>query len=60
MLRRWCVRKQGGRQGVLDDFLLRHPKYEISQIDQRLGGADSRVVESRDRLIASLREIGMR
>lgn len=47
-------------KGVLDDFLLRHPKYEISDIGQRLGGADPRVVESRDRLIASLREIGMR
>lgn len=45
---------------VLDDFLLRHPKYEISDIGQRLGGTDPRVVESRDRLILSLREIGMR
>ena len=45
---------------VLDDFLLRHSKYEISDISQRLGGADPRVVESRDRLIASLHEIGMR
>jgi TolB-like protein len=45
---------------VLDDFLLRHPRYEISDIDQRLGGTDPRVVESRDRLIASLREIGLR
>ena len=47
-------------KGVLDDFLLRHPKYETSDIGQRLGGTDPRVVESRDRLIASLREIGMR
>lgn len=45
---------------VLDDFLLRHPKYEISHIDQRLDGVDPRFVESRDRLISSLREIGMR
>ena len=45
---------------VLDEFLLRHPKYEISDIGQRLGGADPRVAESRDRLISSLREIGMR
>ena len=44
---------------VLDDFLLRHPKYEISHIDQRLDGADPRFVESRDRLISSLRELGM-
>ena len=46
---------------VLDDFLLRHPKYEFNDdIDQRLAGTDPRVVESRDRLVASLREIGMR
>ena len=45
---------------VLDEFLLHHPKYEISDIGQRLGGADPRVAESRDRLISSLREIGMR
>jgi len=45
---------------VLDDFLLRHPKYETSDIGERLGGSDPRVIESRDRLIASLREIGMR
>jgi DNA-binding winged helix-turn-helix (wHTH) protein/TolB-like protein len=47
-------------KGALDDFLLRHPKYEVSEIGQRLGGTDARVVESRDRLISSLREIGMR
>jgi DNA-binding winged helix-turn-helix (wHTH) protein/TolB-like protein len=47
-------------KGVLDDFLLRHPRYEISDIGQRLGGTDPRVVESRERLVASLREIGMR
>ena len=47
-------------KGVVDDFLLRHPKYETSDIGQRLGGTDPRVIESRDRLIASLREIGMR
>jgi DNA-binding winged helix-turn-helix (wHTH) protein/TolB-like protein len=47
-------------KGVLDDFLLRHPKYEISDIGQRLGGTAPRVVESRERLVASLRDIGMR
>ena len=46
-------------KGVLDDFLLRHPKYEINDIGERLGGTDPRVVESRERLVASLREIGM-
>jgi len=47
-------------KGAFDDFQLRHPKYEISEIGQRLGGTDARVVESRERLVASLREIGMR
>ncbi|MBA3254523.1 MAG: winged helix-turn-helix domain-containing protein [Burkholderiaceae bacterium] len=46
---------------VLDDFLLRHPKYEINDdIGQQLGGTGPHVVESRERLVASLREIGMR
>ncbi len=45
---------------VLDDFLVRHPKYELSQIDKRIDGSDPRVVESRNRLVASLREIGLR
>ena len=57
---RWCVGSKVEGKVVLDDFLLRHSKYEISDISQRLGGADPRVVESRDRLIASLHEIGMR
>jgi DNA-binding winged helix-turn-helix (wHTH) protein/TolB-like protein len=47
-------------KAVVDDFLLRHPKYESSDIGERLGGTDPRVVESRDRLVASLREIGLR
>ena len=47
-------------KAVVDDFLLRNPKYESSDIGERLSGADPRVVESRDRLVSSLREIGMR
>jgi tetratricopeptide (TPR) repeat protein len=45
---------------AFDDFLLRHPKFESNHIRQRLDGTDPRFVESRDRLISSLREIGMR
>ena len=45
---------------VLDDFLLRHPNYDTSHIAQRIDGTDQRLLESRERLIASLREIGMR
>jgi len=45
---------------VLDDFLLRHPNYEISHVGQRLGGTDARLVESRERLISNLSELGMR
>ncbi|MGH6610854.1 MAG: tetratricopeptide repeat protein, partial [Burkholderiaceae bacterium] len=45
---------------VLDDLLLRHPKYAINDdIGQRLAGTDPLVVETRDRLVASLREIGL-
>lgn len=47
-------------KAVFDDFMLRQPKYMSSDISERLSGTDSRVVESRDRLLASLREIGMR
>ncbi len=47
-------------KGVVDDFLLRHPNYETSDIGERLGGTDPRVIDSRVRLIASLREVGMR
>ena len=47
-------------KGALDNFLLRHPNYDTSQIPQRIDGTDPRLLESRERLIASLREIGMR
>ena len=47
-------------KGVLDNFLLRHSNYDTSHIAKRIDGADQRLLESRERLIASLREIGMR
>jgi hypothetical protein len=47
-------------KGVLNNFLLRHPNYDTRHITQRIDGTDQRLLESRERLIASLREIGMR
>ena len=47
-------------KGVLDDFLLRHSNYDTSHIAKRIDGTDQRLLESRARLVASLREIGMR
>jgi adenylate cyclase len=45
---------------VFDEFLARHPGYEVGRISQRLPGTDPRFVEGRDRLVASLRELGLR
>ena len=45
---------------VFDEFLARHPGYEAGRIAQRLPGTDPRFVEGRDRLVASLRELGLR
>ena len=52
--------QQADAKKVLDDFLARHPGYEAGRIVQRLPGTDPRFVEGRDRLVASLRELGLR
>jgi len=50
----------GEAKKVFDEFLVRHPGFEVGRILQRLPGTDPRFVEGRDRLVASLRELGLR
>ena len=45
---------------VFDEFLARHPGYEAGRIIQRLPGTDPRFVVGRDRLVANLRDLGLR
>ncbi len=45
---------------VFDEFFERHPGFETGRIIQRLPATDPRFVEGRDRLVASLRELGLR
>ncbi len=45
---------------LFDDFAARHPKYGEAQLLQRLPGMEPRFVEGRDRLKASLKELGLR
>ena len=52
--------QQAEAKKVVDEFLVRHPGYEAGRIVQRLPGTDPRFVEGRDRLVASLRELGLR
>ncbi len=52
--------QQAEAKKVLDEFLARQPGYEAGRIVQRLPGTDPRFVEGRDRLVASLRELGLR
>ncbi len=52
--------QQAEAKKVFDEFLARQPGYEAGRIVQRLPGTDPRFVEGRDRLVASLRELGLR
>jgi DNA-binding winged helix-turn-helix (wHTH) protein/TolB-like protein len=47
-------------QKVFDDFLRRHPTFDAAQLAQRVHGTHPRVAEGRERLVASLRELGLR
>jgi TolB-like protein len=51
--------QQAEAKQVLDDFLKRNAGYDVNRIMQRLPGTEARFVEGRDRLVASLRELGM-
>jgi adenylate cyclase len=52
--------QQAEAKKVFDEFLVRHPGYEVGRIVQRLPGTDPKFLEGRDRLVASLRELGLR
>jgi adenylate cyclase len=45
---------------AFDDLMLRHPSFDAAQLAQRTLGTHPRVAEGRDRLLASLREVGLR
>lgn len=45
---------------VFDEFMLRHPTFDAAQLAQRTLGTHPRVAEGRDRLLESLRELGLR
>lgn len=45
---------------IFDEFMARHPTFDTGRVLQRLPGTDPRFVEGRDRLVASLRELGLR
>ena len=46
-------------RGIVADYMLRHPGYEGSRIELLMRSRHPRYVEGRDRLIATLRELGM-
>ena len=52
--------QQAEARKVFDQFLVRNPGYEVNRIVLKLPGTDPRFVEGRDRLVASLRELGLR
>lgn len=41
------------------EHVLRHPQFDVAQVERRLPAGDARLLEARARLIASLRSIGM-
>jgi hypothetical protein len=45
---------------AFDEFMARHPGFGPRHIVERLPGEHPRFVEGRERLLASLRELGMR
>ena len=44
---------------IVADYRLRNPDFQTAQLEQLLAGAEPRFVEGRQRLIDSLRELGM-
>jgi len=49
-----------GARKIFDEFQARHPKFEVRQIEMRMPGTDPRFIEARERVVASLREVGLR
>jgi TolB-like protein len=45
---------------AFDEFIARHPGFDAARVVERLPGEHPRFVEGRDRLLASLRELGLR
>lgn len=52
-------RKDEG-QKVFDEFMKRNPKYTLANLEQRLPGTHPTYVEGRERLVASLRDLGLK
>ncbi len=51
-------RREEGEQ-VLKEFMARHPGFEASELPKRWGGKHPRFVEGVDRIVATMREMGM-
>ena len=51
-------RREEGEQ-VLKEFMARHPGFEASELPKRWGGKHPRFVEGVDRIVATVREMGM-
>lgn len=51
--------QQAEAKRALEEYLVRHPGYDIDRIIQRLPGTP-KFVEGRDRLVTDLRELGLR
>lgn len=51
-------RREEGEQ-VLKEFMARHPGFEASELPKRWGGKHPRFIEGVDRIVATMREMGM-
>lgn len=45
---------------MFNDFLARHPAFTALQVEERLAGDESRFAEARERLLSSLKALGLR
>jgi hypothetical protein len=45
---------------IIDEFRARSPEFKIADLERLMKGSDPRYVEGRQRLIDSLRAVGMR
>lgn len=52
--------ERGAAQRAFDEHMRRHPSFAASQIKQRLPSDQPAFAEARERLVASLRQLGMR
>jgi TolB-like protein len=52
--------KEAEARKAYDEFMARHPTYTAVRVVQRMPDADPRFIEARDRLVASLRELGLK